>query len=185
MNSNSNYNITKVTVDPVSQEITNLEVNGKEINTGGGEVQEKVISTLNVSSLFPASGGPDSIIIEPDEGYDAMSSVEIQNVIGYPTYDTVLIAKCARDNSDENYAWIAFKANIEGEYTHLAELIITGSGARVWKLSDNADGGAFGVQPVFSNLTIGSEYVSIEIDRKIYDSADLDAFLVAYLPHQD
>ena len=183
--SNSNYNITKVTVDPVSQEITNLEVNGKEVSTGGGEVQEKVISTLNVSSLFPdGDGKPDSVIIEPDEGYDAMSSVEIQNITGYPTYDTVLIAKCMKQNS-ENYAWIAFKANTDGEWVHLAELIITGSGARVWKLSDNADGGAFGVQPVFSNLTIGSESVSIAIDRNVYESADLDAFLVAYLPHQN
>lgn len=35
MNSNSNFNITKVTVDPTSQEITGLEVNGKAFESGG------------------------------------------------------------------------------------------------------------------------------------------------------
>lgn len=34
--SNSNFNITKVKVDPVSQEITELEINGKSVETGGG-----------------------------------------------------------------------------------------------------------------------------------------------------
>lgn len=33
--SNSNFNITKVTVDPTSQEITNLEINGKAFESGG------------------------------------------------------------------------------------------------------------------------------------------------------
>ena len=32
--SNSNFNITKVTVDPTSQEITNLEINGKAFESG-------------------------------------------------------------------------------------------------------------------------------------------------------
>lgn len=36
MNSNSNFNITKVTVDPISQQITNLEINGKSFESGEG-----------------------------------------------------------------------------------------------------------------------------------------------------
>lgn len=34
MKSNSNFNITKVTVDPVSQEVTNLEINGEKFSNG-------------------------------------------------------------------------------------------------------------------------------------------------------
>lgn len=34
MASNSNFNITKVIVDKISQEITGLEVNGKEVSLG-------------------------------------------------------------------------------------------------------------------------------------------------------
>lgn len=34
MKSNSNFNITKATVDPISQEITSLEINGKKFTSG-------------------------------------------------------------------------------------------------------------------------------------------------------
>lgn len=38
--SNSNFNITKVTVDPVSQEITELEVNGEKFSGGEGPSED-------------------------------------------------------------------------------------------------------------------------------------------------
>ena len=34
MKSNSNFNITKATVDPISQEITSLEINGEKFTSG-------------------------------------------------------------------------------------------------------------------------------------------------------
>ena len=40
MNSNSNFNITKVTVDPISQEITNLEINCNTFESGEGPSEE-------------------------------------------------------------------------------------------------------------------------------------------------
>lgn len=40
--SNSNFNITKVTVDPISQEITNLEINGKAFESGGSSEDYEV-----------------------------------------------------------------------------------------------------------------------------------------------
>ena len=66
--SNSNFNITKVTVDPVSQEITNLEINGKAVETGG--------SNLQVGELSLAPG--DSGIFEPDDDYDGFSRVDYE-----------------------------------------------------------------------------------------------------------
>lgn len=38
--SNSNFNITKVTVDPTSQEITNIEINGKAFESGEGPSED-------------------------------------------------------------------------------------------------------------------------------------------------
>jgi len=38
--SNSNFNITKVTVDPTSQEITGLEINGKAFESGEGPSED-------------------------------------------------------------------------------------------------------------------------------------------------
>ena len=68
--SNSNFNITKVTVDPISQEITNLEINGKAVETGG-EVEENHTDTIDVIN------SDDLVVIEPSDGYDAMEKVTV------------------------------------------------------------------------------------------------------------
>lgn len=86
--SNSNFNITKVTVDPVSQEITNLEINGKAVETGGeAELQEKVYDVdnkLNVSSLFGPK--PTPVQVRPSSDYDGISLLTINpnGFTGYP-----------------------------------------------------------------------------------------------------
>lgn len=88
MNSNSNFNITKVTVDPVSQEITNLEVNGKAFESGGeANLEEKVYDSdnqLNVERLFASEPGP--LQISPSSSYDGLESVTIEpgGLTGYP-----------------------------------------------------------------------------------------------------
>lgn len=66
--SNSNFNITKVVVDPVSQEITNLEINGKAVETGG----EANLQVGYLEDIHPGDSG----IFEPDEEYDGFSYVE-------------------------------------------------------------------------------------------------------------
>ena len=71
--SNSNYNITKVTVDPVSQEITNLEVNGKKVTAS---LQEKTVN-IKTNGLSTVS---------PDDGYDGISSLSISTNV--PTTNT-------------------------------------------------------------------------------------------------
>ena len=81
--SNSNFNITKVVVDPISQEISSLEVNGKPIETGGEVNLEQVtLSPLNVSDLF--IGKPAPVEIHPSEGYDGIKQVTIDSLTGYP-----------------------------------------------------------------------------------------------------
>ena len=62
MNSNTNFNITKVTVDPVSQDITELEVNGEKFSSGESpsEMYETMYSAimlklLNFDPLDPRS----------------------------------------------------------------------------------------------------------------------------------
>ena len=74
--SNSNYAITKVTVDPVSQEITNLEVNGERVSA---VLQEKTVN-INTNGLSTVS---------PDEGYDGISSLSISTNV--PTTNTKVL----------------------------------------------------------------------------------------------
>lgn len=85
--SNSNFNITKVKVDPVSQEITELEINGKSVETGGGSNLEEVVfdesNPLNVATIFGERTSP--VEIYPSEG-DGIEKVTIQSdgLTGYP-----------------------------------------------------------------------------------------------------
>lgn len=86
--SNSNFNITKVTVDPVSQEISSLEINGKPIETGGEANLEEVIfdgsNPLNVETIFRERTSP--VQIYPSEGYDGIDLLTIYpgGLTGYP-----------------------------------------------------------------------------------------------------
>lgn len=86
--SNSNFNITKVVVDPTSQEITNLEVNGKVFETGGNVEEHHNVSHLDVSSLFgPEGTEAEPVYINPRTGYDSMAQVVINSITGYPSFD--------------------------------------------------------------------------------------------------
>lgn len=84
--SNSNFNITKVVVDPVSQEITELEVNGKPIETGGEANLE-----VGYLDLYPGDQGT----FYPDDDYDGFSHIEYEvqpTVTNYQDKDLGFIA---------------------------------------------------------------------------------------------
>ena len=185
--SNSNFNITKVTVDPVSQEITNLEVNGKEINTGGGEVQEKVISILNVSSLFPDSGEEsDSVIIEPDEGYDAMGSVAIQNVTGYPTYDKYVTGLFVNPEDSTDTILFAFKYPSNPRMGHIGYQIDSTKDPLYWIKVGNE--GRWDVFEDTSIIVSQDGKVTVEEldgENKTYENEGDNFLSVLYLPHED
>lgn len=55
MKSNSNFNITKVTVDPTSQELTSVYINGEEFSSGQPGPSEEY-ETWYVSSSFLGAG---------------------------------------------------------------------------------------------------------------------------------
>lgn len=91
--SNSNFNITKVTVDPTSQEITNLEINGKAFESGGVANLETIVydadNELDVHDIFPSGQTkPGEVMITPDFdlGYDGIEKVTIKagGLTGYP-----------------------------------------------------------------------------------------------------
>lgn len=85
--SNSNFNITKVVVDPVSQEISSLEVNGKPVETGGE-------ANLQVGYLGGLRSG-DSGTFYPDDDYDGFSYVEYeveQDIANYQDIDLGFVA---------------------------------------------------------------------------------------------
>ena len=88
--SNSNFNITKVTVDPTSQEITNLEINGKAFESGSEPNLEEVTDTINENGTF---------LIEPSEGYDGISSLDLTVDVGLVPYTlkSVLLTQCDFD----------------------------------------------------------------------------------------
>lgn len=95
--SNSNFNITKVVVDPTSQEITNLEINGKAFESGSeANLEERVYDAdnkLNVETLF--WDRPISVQIGPSSGYDGLERVTIDpdGITGYPTGPDHLFVK--------------------------------------------------------------------------------------------
>ena len=126
--SNSNFNITKVTVDPVSQEISSLEINGKPIETGSEpNLQE---GTVDISNNGYTT-------LTPNEGYDGFSSVEINTEVQLPTplFITTLY-ECGQDGSDiedpetiEVYAFYAqdfeFADFIDAMYLKTSETVLS------------------------------------------------------------
>lgn len=126
--SNSNFNITKVTVDPVSQEISSLEINGKPVETGGeANLQEGTIDIFFNGYTT----------LTPDEGYDGFSSVKINTEVQLPTslFITTLY-ECDQDGKDieepetiEVYAFYAqdfeFADFIDTMYLKTSETILS------------------------------------------------------------
>ena len=93
--SNSNFNITKVKVDPVSQEIKELEINGKAVETGGEANLEEVVfdesNPLHVETIFGERTSP--VEIYPSSDYDGIEKVTINpdGLIGYPDNVPVML----------------------------------------------------------------------------------------------
>ena len=75
MKPNSNMTITGYTVDPTSQEISSLEVNGEKLETGGGANLVDFEETWKVNDY----GTEIKVTNEglKEHGYDGLSSVDI------------------------------------------------------------------------------------------------------------
>lgn len=71
MKSNSNMEITGYTVNPTTQQITSLEVNGEVVETGGADLDENKTATINVSTYTVP------VVVNPTEGKDGMKKATI------------------------------------------------------------------------------------------------------------
>jgi hypothetical protein len=119
MKSNSNMVITGYKVDPTSQEITSLEVNGETVETGSSvELEDNKTSTINVSTYT------ESVEITPSSGYDAMekTTVTLSNV---PVIPATLV-RCTLYNNEETYSQKVAVENVVAPST--TGLITTFSG---------------------------------------------------------
>lgn len=79
MKSNSNMIITGYTVDPTTQQITSLEVNGETVETGSEPVlQNKSVYIRSMDQFDRFATGMYVKEVEPSEGYDGMSKANFQ-----------------------------------------------------------------------------------------------------------
>lgn len=69
MKSNSNTNITNFTVDPITQQITSLEVNGETV--GSADLDDNKTATINVSTYT------EPVEVIPTSGKDGMKKATI------------------------------------------------------------------------------------------------------------
>lgn len=76
---NSNMVITGYKVDPTTQQITSLEVNGETVETGGEpELQNKSVAISSMEQFDSFATGMYVKEVEPSEGYDGMSKANFQ-----------------------------------------------------------------------------------------------------------
>lgn len=71
MKPNSNTNITNFTVDPTTQQITSLEVNGEVVETGSADLDDNKTATINVSTYT------EPVVVNPTSGKDGMKKATI------------------------------------------------------------------------------------------------------------
>lgn len=71
MKPNSNMTITGYTVNPISQEISTLEVNGEAVSTGPVDLEDNKAATIDVSTYTQP------VEVTPTEGKDGMEKAII------------------------------------------------------------------------------------------------------------
>lgn len=79
--SNSNMVITGYKVDPTTQQITSLEVNGEAVETGGADLDENKTVSIDVSTYTKP------VVVNPTSGKDGMkkATITLTNLIGEPS----------------------------------------------------------------------------------------------------
>lgn len=79
MKPNSNTIITGYKVDPTTQQITSLEVNGESVETGGDPNLQNKSETISSMDQFDSfATGMYVKEVEPSEGYDGLSKATFQ-----------------------------------------------------------------------------------------------------------
>lgn len=79
MNSNSNLEITNYKVDPTSQQISEIYINGEKLETGSEpKLQNKSVDIRSMDQFDKFATGMYVKEVEPSEGYDGMSKANFQ-----------------------------------------------------------------------------------------------------------
>lgn len=82
MKSNSNMEITGYSIDPTTQQITSLEVNGEVVETGGAaDLDENKAVSIDVSMYT------EPVVVNPTSGKDGMkkATITLTSLIGEPS----------------------------------------------------------------------------------------------------
>lgn len=94
MKPNSNMTITGYTVDPTSQEISSLEVNGEAVETGGADLEDNKAATINVSTYT------EPIEVTPTSGKESMKKATI-TLSNIPGGVPASLIRCTLYNNEE------------------------------------------------------------------------------------
>lgn len=77
--SNSNLTITDYKVDPISQQISEIYINGEKLETGSEpKLQNKSVDIRSMDQFDSFATGMYVKEVEPSEGYDGMSKADFQ-----------------------------------------------------------------------------------------------------------
>lgn len=115
MKSNSNLRITGFTVDPTSQEITSLEVNGTTVS-GSADLENNKTATINVSTYT------EPVEVTPTSGKDGMkkATITLSSIPVVPTVRSSLVsdaltAEVVTDNTNFTQATVFYFTRTDGE----------------------------------------------------------------------
>ena len=121
MKSNSNTNITNFSVDPITQQITSLEVNGEVVETGGADLDENKTATIDVSTYT------EPVEITPTSGKDGMAKATI-TLSNIPVGSDVEIYGLASGSSQPSWTNVNGIAFMAPDKTQGGFALMDGSG---------------------------------------------------------
>ena len=102
--SNSNFEITNFSVDPVTQQITSLEVNGEVVEIDGADLDDNKAATINVSTYT------EPVEVTPTAGKDGMkkATITLSNIPVGSDVEIYGLASGNRQPSWSDFDGIAF-----------------------------------------------------------------------------
>lgn len=119
--SNSNFEITNFTVDPTTQQITSLEVNGEVVETGGADLDDNKAVSIDVSTYSAP------VVINPTSGKDGMkkATITLSNIPVGSDIETYGIVLGSDEPSWNNIYGFAF---MPSDKTQEGYAVVNGSG---------------------------------------------------------
>lgn len=125
MKPNSNMIVTGYTVNPTSQEISTLEVNGEAVSTGSADLEDNKAATIDVSTYTQP------VEVTPTEGKDGMekATITLSNIPVVSDIETYGLS----DNEHPDWTNISGFAFMPSDKTQDGYAVINGSSG--WQTS--------------------------------------------------